>query len=433
MTETSDEAECKHQMPRKWCATCNRPIKAMMPRRAPVMRSPEETSRRSLAAAAPTPVRYGASGSYVVVRTSKSNAREDPSFDALDEKTLFVHIDGHPFVWAIAKILERAPNLQVLEVIPPMLCKIGKQHRALCEARCVEVRTGHFRPELAWDGECRTPWYVEHRAFLLEKSSEEQKAKFAELRTLGFEDAEVTARYFCLDGQQYVSQQKVAEEFGIWGNSLVSRKILSVLAYLNPQLQVGQDAVRFALGYAERVKKIRATIAETRWKEDLVAELGIKDLPAGLPMSRLHVFKQLVLLRKRGALEVQNQNRDETQNQNRLRAVTLRFGLDEEPGRYRLLHEVGEIMGIGRERVRQLESDALEDLGLETDEEPDDSEIARLLTENDGNAAAVARHLGLNEKAVQRARQRIQNSASTTGGGPGVAGTTKAETTGDST
>ena len=94
-----------------------------------------------------TPARYGSYGSYVIIHTCRNNAREDSSFEALDARTYFVHIDGHPFVWAIEKILERAPKLQVIEVIPPTLCRMGKKHLALCAERGVKVQAGHYRPE----------------------------------------------------------------------------------------------------------------------------------------------------------------------------------------------------------------------------------------------------------------------------------------------
>lgn len=373
MTEAAD-VECKHQMPRKWCATCNQPIKAMMPRRAPILRSPEETSRKALAAASPTPARYGSRGAYVVVRTSRANARQDPTFQALDDKTQFVHVDGHPFVWAIEKILELAPNLKVLEVIPPMLCKLGKQHLALCAKRGVKVQGGHFRPELAWDGgECRQPWFLKHRAFLLEMPAG-VRAKFDELRSLGFEDAEITARYFCLDGQDYVSQQRISEEFGLSSNSLVSRKILSVLYYLDPEIQAGQDAVRSAGAYEVRLKKIREAMAKARWKEDLLTKLGLKDLPAGLPLSRLFIFQQLVEAKeKREALRLIWPNR--------VRALELRFGLAaDRPGPYLMLEQVGEVMGLSRERIRQLEVAALKDLDLLEDESDDQDADAQETT-----------------------------------------------------
>lgn len=118
------EIYCKHGIPEEWCATC-----------AEAKKPPVE--------------KIEVHGRAIVITKGTRNYEE--AFNHLNETTVFVHIQGHPFLWAIERILAKAPNLKIIQVYPNLMWKLNpNSHLKICSQRGVQIVAGHWRPELAW-------------------------------------------------------------------------------------------------------------------------------------------------------------------------------------------------------------------------------------------------------------------------------------------
>lgn len=341
---------CRHKMVAMTCSVCAGPPQT--PARRPQARSGETSHGR-----AALPPKHIADAGLAVV-TSKKN---HPSFGNLRPGVRVVHINGHPFVWLIEIILRDAPDVQVIQVIPTALRKVSETHRALCEPRGVVFQAGHCRPELAWDEDRFnvTESFAAQRKFL-DGLAGEQKALYDELLAFGFEEAEIVRRYFG-PGEDIpgVTQQELADEFGLRSNASVSYRVQGVLLYLDPTFQTGEVGNRIARGLTLRVARLRDTFAEHEAKERVLQRLGVESIPEGMPLERVLVLESVLAAQKSGGLALLRRH-----NQRQYEVVCLRYGLLD-GWRYKRLKEIGERYGVSRERIRQLEAEAFAFLGIE--------------------------------------------------------------------
>jgi len=141
-------AKCIHGIEESWCTRCT-PGKT-----APVKTQAQQTEPRTHEKTAGT--------NYVVVKTAR---RIDPrrlSFASLTQYTKVVHIDGPPFVWAVAEIIKRAPNVEIIEVTPKMFWRLTSNHRNLCKEKGVRLEQRYYKPEYTWEAKERIqPTYYE--------------------------------------------------------------------------------------------------------------------------------------------------------------------------------------------------------------------------------------------------------------------------------
>ncbi len=345
---------CKHGMPEAFCSLCNPP-------KQPAKRIPQHTKTTTVFGSSSITSRDIPNLGYAVIHTNKG--REHHSFGNLDNHTTMVHIDGHPFLWAVEKILASAPNLKSLRVIPSQEKNLLESHRELCRAKGVSIILGHHRPELAWDdGENRSPFYQKQATFFKNLQGE-QKQLWEELRMFSFEEAEIAARYFCLDGEDYLPQRVLAEQYGFeYSNTQISTRINAVLFYLDASFVVGARSRQFARAIKARVGRLRIGLTQTHTiaslRQEAAKRLGLQELPEKLPLSRLETFEELVKRSRNGKLKWLK-----TYHERLYKIVVLRYGLS--GGRYRTLEEIGQSEYLTRERIRQLEEKALVLLGIE--------------------------------------------------------------------
>ncbi len=344
----------------EWCSLCNRVVSPRKQGRTPSVKTEEtDFGKRSVN------VKNSEFAEYILVRTARALDPERRTFEQLDEETKFVHVDGHPFVWAIERILEKAPNLEIIRMIPTMCRKLTANHRTLCEKRNVRIVAGHQRPEMAWrDGENRSPLYDTQRRFFLELAGE-QKILFDELLAMEFEAAQMTARYFCLQNEKYVGQLTVAVEYGYSAATQghASSMISAVVLYLDPEFKANKDSVRIARNLKQNVERLRREYGEllevgkiiTRMNEEVVRLTGdpTSKVPSKLPIARFESYKVLVMAKMNGRLEWLQYH-----HPRHYEAVTLRFGIFD--GTFKTLEVCGTIMNLTRERIRQLEDETLE-------------------------------------------------------------------------
>ncbi len=300
---------------------------------------------------------------WAVISTPKG--RDNPVFKQLAEVT-HIHIHGLPFVWAIKLAIECAPKLRQIRVIPSMLERLHPDsHLKMCAERGIEVITGHLKPELVWaDGENRSPQFDKQRQFFLNLQGE-QKALWDELLAMDFEAALITSRYFCLNGEKYISKGAAAQEFGysVHNATNVAGYIISgVIVYLDPSFKTRPEARQRARHTNIKVRIWREYLEKLDGKKKFAAELGLEAIPEHLPISRYSIFKKLLVAWQSGAVE---ELLGPTPRY--IDVLNTRFGL--ESGQYLTLEQAGEKMGgLTRERIRQLEDIALNLLGISNDE-----------------------------------------------------------------
>src|ERR1700682_4824358 len=286
---------------------------------------------------------------YVVLDTSRRN------FEAIDSTTTFVHLSGHPFLWIIERVLRLAPKLRTIRVTPAMEPKLQDSHRALWRERGGETLVGRHNAA-EWEGTPRSAFYGSQSKFFRDLQGE-QKALFEELLALNFVAAEMAARSFCLHGEEFAPQYKVAMEFGYGDEDHhVSERINAVLFYLDPSFKTSVRSQQIAAIIRLRVERLRPLVADAAERARAEARIG-RRVPEGLPWSRLPTFE--------GVLAAVEDGRARALDARHHRVLVERLGL--EGSRCRKLREIGADMGITRERVRQLEDDALRQLGITED------------------------------------------------------------------
>lgn len=348
---------CVHNMVKEACAFCSPPRKP----RVPAKSMDRIVSIGDSAGSVVDVERYGLA---VVHTVKKSRTAVLVDISRMGDGVEVVHFDGQPFVWAIEALIEKAKGLKTIQLIPAAYYRFRGRGRELCDAARVQVVAGRVREELAWeDGRVGNPLYDEQRHFM-ERLSGEQKLLFDELIALGFAAAEVTSRYFCLRGEEYVPQRLIAEEFGYAKGhvSVISAMVLSVFRYLDETVEVGEISKRRARSMQVRADKLRPLLASAEERRRVAREIGVPRLPASLPLARIGVYRAVL-----GAFFADGLARLSSKHQRAYEAIVLRFVLQSlDDPTYRTLSEVGDLMGgITRERVRQLEEIALKILGIE--------------------------------------------------------------------
>lgn len=292
---------------------------------------------------------------------------EHESFASLDEATVFVHLNGIPFLWVFDKIFERAPGVKTIEIQPAFAEQLSRQATERCSARGVHVLCGY---QLKSGGRKetgpRSPTYDHQRTFLLGLAGK-QKEKFDQLLDLRINAALLTARYFCLEGEPYLPQPEVGRLQGLgFKASYISHQINAVLLYLgycHPNFDPGKNPRQFLRGMLRKVRRRTPKYdAEAEWRKRFSQALGVPLIDRKLPAARFATYEALVKAQNRGDLD-----RLQAAHPKAWQVVTLRFGLDTpNVGVYRKLREVAELVaGISsRERVRQLENLGLSLLGI---------------------------------------------------------------------
>lgn len=344
-------ALCKHRMEEEWCAICVRG--AEEPKRIPSRRT--TTSVFGVEAlSAQTLVRY------VSVSTVGLHEGEDSFEGVVGPETEFVHINGHPFVWALKDIFKQAPNLLAIQVSPRQAHNLKEKHKKLCQEHKVAIRYGYHRPQSAWaEDENRSSHYHAQQRFFTTLTGEQQ-ALFKEAMKLGFKAALITSRYFCLNGEKYIPLHKLAEEFGFTQSAThVSHYVNACIAYLDPTFKASQDAQRTTGTLTRQVERVRAIVATEEAQKTYCHSLGVQQLPERLFPSRFEQFEKVLAAQRDGRID----NLDP-----RLRSIVIdSFGLNEQQ-RCQTLGEIGIKLGVTKERVRQLLERALTKLQIRSEE-----------------------------------------------------------------
>ena len=365
-----EEDRCLHGMIPNSCAFC-RPPAISKPKRVPRLRPREEHTVHGSG----IELTYEAKKyEYVIIYAGKP---DHPGWRMLSDSTVTVHIVQHPFLWAIEKIIEQCPKLEVIQMPARMHKKLTESHHKLCASRNVALKVGYHRPDLIWgDDENRSPHYTKQRKFFLNLTGE-QKQLWDELLLAKFPSALLTARYFCLNGEEFVTQQKVAEEFELERNSSTSLYVNGVINYLDHTFEVSKMSTVHSHALRDRITRLRKYLQEGVKLKDAYKELQLKvdevakshdtesviSLPRSFPLSRFELFLKVARAFYKGRL-TELQRFDSRLYQ----VLTFRFGFTADHEHF-TLEQIGKALGgLTRERVRQLEADALKFLDIKDDD-----------------------------------------------------------------
>lgn len=357
-----ETGKCKHGMLKKTCHLC---------RQAPA----QEKAGKKKGERREKPTQgTGRSGKtrddFVVIYPQKNHS----SHSKLDSTVTKVHIAGRLESWLLNLIIERAPGVKVIQVIPKLERRLTKEQKDISGEHGIKLVAGHVRPQSEWSDDRRSS--AANRKFLLNLVGL-QKALFEELLDFGIEAAKLTARYFCLAGEDYMSMRVLGEEVGVTFES-VNTAINAVLRYLNPEFETSLAAKKRASSMRERVVGLRKVAASQEEMQKILQELGIVKFPEGLPLGQLDLYKALLDARNEGRLEELR-----LKEWRSYMVVVVNFGMDDDQNpQYRTSEQVAEFIprlasyGAGKEkgedeslseeRIRQLKNKAFRILGIDT-------------------------------------------------------------------
>lgn len=335
-----------------FCARCNPPA----PRVArPTLRS-DPSPHGARAVDAGEVVRAG-----IAVIHSVGKARTQRSLASLTPDVTFVHFNGYPYKHVIRTVLDRCPNLQVVQVIPTALRNVGDEARGWLAARGVDLRSGHVRPEMAWAGErIIGVTYEPRRRFMLSLAGD-QRVRWDEIVAMRFTCALVTARYLCLGDEPFVPLREVALllDYNGRAESLMSAMVSTVIRYLDPEHEVSPDTLPRVANLYRSVERLRPVLASAAEQVRVARELGLERLPADLPLAKLEALTAVVRARQLGRFEaLDERDRD---------VVTLRFGLGSDQ-RCWTFPEIAAKYRLTKQRMQQVEARAMARLGVRDDD-----------------------------------------------------------------
>lgn len=347
---------CKHGIEQDWCANCNP--------KQPNIRLPRTREGASIHGSAAVIFHHMKQS---IIHTKRPISQRDREFSSLSPSTQIVHIDGAPFLWAVERILKQAPGVKVIQLIPTNLRRLGPGATKLCHDSGVDVVAGHWRPELVWaDGENRSPYYKGQRSFLKTLVGE-QKGLFAELLRFNFLPALLALRYFCLEGEPYITLSQLILDFGFTEavtESRISETINSAFCYLDSEFEASERSVQRAKAMRSQVERMRKQIAiaeHDRAKRDKVRAITGRGIPTGLPFRFYDKYQALVVALLEGKLELLR-NHDSRAHRDAHKLVCLRYGFDD--NKFRTFSSLAPLFGVSKQRVKQLEQIAFAEIGL---------------------------------------------------------------------
>ncbi|GEM_PF-6301156 len=284
--------------------------------------------------------------------------RGHPSLVQLGPNITFIHFLERPAIWLIEEVLAKCPNLKTVQFLPNMLSSISPAQKELLSNKKVNFTSGHWKPEAAWAGpRILSPDYHVKKEFLMDLSGDQLKL-FQELLDLGFDEALLASRYFCLKGEDFISQRECSEKFDLnfkikaIGGSLF---INAVISYLDPHFKVSNDTKLKMETMRKSVFRIREMLQNKNEMDNLLSELQITKLPDNLTLSKIEKFSSICKAYNSGQLSLLKEKRH-------AEILTQRWGLNN--GCFKTLEAVGELFSVTRERIRQIEAESLDTLRI---------------------------------------------------------------------
>lgn len=198
-----------------------------------------------------------------------------------------IHLSCYPYLWLIKQLIESASALQQIRIIPTYYDRLSENHLIAAGSRNVNLVSGLHRPESRWSTErCFNRAKFRKGQDFLRNLNPEQQKLWDEILRYRFREAIVTARYFCLHGEEYTAAKNIGQQYGYKASSAVSviiQQIRGVLKYLDPELTVSLTAQEVARNLTRRMARIHKSKEQVREKRSLLRNTGVSDFPADLP------------------------------------------------------------------------------------------------------------------------------------------------------
>ncbi len=263
-----------------------------------------------------------------------------------------VRFKTFPYPWSLREMFKRAPLVHTL--LMPRATRLQIEESAAHKNIFAEHPVRLASSELT--GKKRVGFkmgsYKERQKFMLSLDTDRQEL-FDELLAFNFIEAEITHRYFCLGGEEYLPPKDVAKIFGCSQGGL-QVWVGMVLYYLDSPLEVPKQSIDFVPGLEKQVRCERERLQDIEVQKQELAKHGLKKVPMGMS---LRCIEDYALVYRAWQIDELSEM---TVAESERAVLVARYGLEDNV--FKTLEEIGAKRGITRERVRQVEGVALRKL-----------------------------------------------------------------------
>ncbi len=271
---------------------------------------------------------------------------------ALDPAVEVVRFKSFPYPWLLRELFTHAPRVHTL-LMPretrEHITQVDVYTRILAQhpiTLALSLLTGKKRVGFKMSS------YKERQAFM-ETLDAERRALFDELMAFNFIEAEITSRYFCLNGEEYLPPAEVAQMFGCSQGGL-QVWVGMILYYLDSPLEVPQQAISYVPGLKKQGASERVRLEHVETQKNMLASHGVENIPAGMPLRCIEAYAVIHRAWQQDELS------ELTMSASERNVLIERYGLQD--GIFKTLDEIGESRDLTRERIRQLEASGLRKL-----------------------------------------------------------------------
>jgi hypothetical protein len=281
----------------------------------------------------------------------------------LPPRATIVHIAQYPSASLIEKVIDSCPNLKVIQ-FPPSSYKRSVRPGAtlpkLLEARGINVTMGTFFPHRKEDLDKReSPVWEARRIFLLDLKPKERRILYR-AREMGFEEAEMVFRYFCLDEPRppRLSFLALGSKYGGISYTAARNKVLAVLRVLGFPCE--EKTIR--LGAATFIRKYNKVIRNERKARELATKKRLYEefqpIPPGLPQGQWEYFWGLT------RIKAQTPEKFASLPERFQQILNLYYGLED--GIYRTERKVMMVLGLNvtKQMIGSIKLRGLQHLGI---------------------------------------------------------------------
>jgi len=282
------------------------------------------------------------------------------SISSLPEDARVVHMVPQISLRKLRSLVKQCPSLERL-ILPPSHYErlISKCHLDFLQAQGVEVSYGYwnYREALTMPPGAQ---YKEKQTFY-RNLTPSALARLNKLRSFGFEEMTLLERYLCVNGGRKISFLKLAKQVGMSEGHL-SILLNALLLYLGapPELAgMSYPVEARARGIDGTAQRLEMELKDASTRSEFEK---YKPLPPNLPPYSWDRFRRLSEME----YEMPEKFRElKEANPKQYWSLIYNLGLNET---YKTLENIGEELGVTKERVRQLRNEALEILGIFAEE-----------------------------------------------------------------